>query len=233
MMTLRPAAQRGHADHGWLRSAHSFSFGSYQDPQHMGFGNLRVINEDRVAPGMGFGTHGHRDMEIVSYVISGCLAHRDSLGSGSALRPGEVQRMSAGRGITHSEYNHSQDESTHFLQIWFLPDQPGGEPGYEQRLFDEASKRGRLCPIVSPDGRQGSLQMGADACLMVARLEGAEAVQYTPAPGRLTYVHLVQGALMVNDKRLSAGDALLVEDEPVLHLHRGQEAEVLVFDLRP
>lgn len=231
MITLRRSRERGYADHGWLRSFHSFSFASYQAPQFMGFGNLRVINEDRVSPGSGFGTHAHRDMEIVSYVLSGALAHRDSLGNEAAILPGEVQRMSAGRGIQHSEYNHAADAETHFLQIWFLPDEPGGEPGYEQRAYGDEAKRGCLRLIVSPDGSQGSLRMRADARLHAGLFDGAESARLALDPRRLAYVHLVRGTLRVNGQALEAGDALMMSEVGELRIDHGVDAEVLVFDL--
>ena len=248
MLTLRRSADRGHADHGWLKSFHSFSFADYHDPQHMGAGNLRVINEDRIAPGTGFGTHGHRDMEIVSYVLSGALAHKDSLGTGSTasstagsaagahdgvIRPGDVQRMSAGTGVRHSEFNHSRDEPTHFLQIWILPRQTGIAPGYEQKHFDAAAKRGRLALVASPDGAEGSVTVHADAWLRAGLFDGAERAEHALSPQRLAYVHLVRGSLRVNDRELRAGDALRVEAESRLVLEGGQDAEVLVFDLAP
>ncbi len=236
MITLRPAAERGHADHGWLNSWHSFSFADYQDPAHMGFGNLRVINEDRVAPGMGFGTHGHRDMEIVSYVISGALAHADSLGNGGeagVIRPGDVQRMSAGTGVRHSEFNHSKSETTHFLQIWLLPRRTGIAPGYEQKRFEAADKRGRLRLIAAEAGRDGAVTVNADAALYAGLFDGDEASELPIAPGRLAYVHLVSGTLDVNGQRLQAGDALRLKDEAWVRIARGQQAEVLVFDLAP
>lgn len=234
MMTLRRSQERGHADHGWLRSFHSFSFAGYQDPRFMGWGNLRVINEDRVAPGTGFGTHGHRDMEIVSVVLSGRLGHQDNLGHGSTIGPGEVQRMSAGSGIRHSEHNHEAAQETHFLQIWFLPDAPGGEPGYEQRAFDDVEKRGRLRLLLSPDGAQGSVSMRADARLYGGLFDGlSERAQLALDPTRLAYVHLARGSLRVNGHALEAGDALMVQHENELRLSDGKGAEVLVFDLRP
>jgi quercetin 2,3-dioxygenase len=235
MIIARPAAERGHADLGWLRSQHSFSFGHYQDPHHMGWGNLRVINEDRVAPGGGFAPHGHRDMEIISYVLSGALAHEDSLGTGAVIRPGEVQRMSAGRGIRHSEYNHAADAETHFLQIWILPDadRHGSEPGYEQKAFAPVEARGRLCLIASPDGAEGSVRLQASARLYAGRFDGAESAQSSLAPGRLGYVHLVRGSVMVNGHTLRAGDALKFEQEPQIDIGQGEDAEVLVFDLAP
>ncbi|NBT10098.1 MAG: pirin family protein [Betaproteobacteria bacterium] len=232
MMILRRSHERGYADHGWLRSFHSFSFAGYQDPRFMGWGNLRVINEDRIAPGTGFGTHGHRDMEIVSVVLSGRLGHQDSLGHGSTIGPGEVQRMSAGHGIRHSERNQASDQETHFLQIWFVPDAPGGDPGYEQRSFDEADKRGRLRLLISPDGAQGSVSIRADARLYGGLFHGAdERAGLQLDARRLAYVHLVRGSLTVNGQWLQAGDALLLQQETELSLEQGQQAEVLVFDL--
>ncbi len=231
MITLRKSCDRGRADHGWLKSFHSFSFADYVDPRHMGVGNLRVINEDRIAPGTGFGTHGHRDMEIVSYVLSGALGHRDSIGNGTTIRPGDVQRMSAGSGIRHSEFNQAPDQETHFLQIWILPDAPGIEPGYEQRHFEPPSKRGRLKLVASRDGRDGSVTMHADASLYAGLFDGAESAVLSLDPARLAYVHLVQGRLKVNGQALSAGDALTLRQEPGLLLEEGQAAEVLVFDL--
>jgi redox-sensitive bicupin YhaK (pirin superfamily) len=231
MITYRASGDRGYADHGWLRSHHSFSFASYQDPRFMGFGNLRVINEDRIAAGTGFGTHGHRDMEIVSVVLSGALGHRDSLGHGSTILPGEVQRMSAGSGIQHSEHNHSTREETHFLQIWFLPDESGGVAGYEQARFDPVQREGRLQTLVSRDGREGSLRMGADASLMAGVFTAGQVLRRELDPTRLCYVHLVKGRLSVNDQSLQAGDALMMEHETELRIADGSAAEVLVFDL--
>ena len=233
MITIRPAHERGHADHGWLRSFHSFSFAGYHDPAHMGFGNLRVINVDRIAPGTGFGTHGHRDMEIVSYVLEGALAHRDSLGTGASITPGEVQRMSAGTGVLHSEFNHAADRETHFLQIWILPSRAGIAPGYEQKRFDEASKRGRLCLVAAPDGRDGALTLNADASIRVGLFDGDESAELALAPGRLGYVYVARGALEVGGHRLAAGDAAMLRDGPAVRLTHGHGAEVLVFDLRP
>ena len=238
MMTLRPAHERGHADHGWLDSWHSFSFASYHDPAHMGFGNLRVINEDRIAPGSGFGTHGHRDMEIISYVLSGALAHKDSMGNGAAgsarsgvIPPDDVQRMSAGRGVMHSEFNHAPDQTTHFLQIWIEPNVRGIEPGYEQKTFAAADKRGQLKLVASPDGAQGSVTIHADAALYAGLLDADQAAELTLDPARKAYVHLVRGTLDVNGERLNTGDAALLQGEALLKLAHGEEAEVLVFDL--
>jgi redox-sensitive bicupin YhaK (pirin superfamily) len=240
MITLRKSADRGHADHGWLKSHHSFSFADYHDPAHMGVGNLRVINEDRIAPGTGFGTHGHRDMEIVSYVLDGALAHKDSMGNGQAggqnagvIRPGDVQRMSAGTGVMHSEFNHAPDQATHFLQIWILPSRRGIAPGYEQKHFDAAAKRGRLALVASPDGREGSVTIHADASLHAGLFDGDQRFEQALSPGRITYVHMARGTLRVNDRTLGPGDAMRLEQEPKLVLEGGQGAEVLVFDLAP
>ncbi len=237
MIAVRKSSDRGHADHGWLQSRHSFSFADYHDPRHMGFGNLRVINEDRIAPGTGFGTHAHRDMEIVSYVLSGELAHKDSMGTGTAgeasgvIRPGDVQRMSAGRGVRHSEFNHADDRTTHFLQIWIEPAKLGIDPGYEQKHFDDASKRGRLRLIASPDGRDGSVTIHADASISAALVDGDEAIDRDIAPGRKVYVQAVRGSVDINGQRLSAGDAAALTGEKSLSIARGEQAEVLVFDL--
>lgn len=233
MITLRKASDRGFADHGWLKSFHSFSFADYHDPRHMGFGNLRVINEDRIAPGTGFGTHGHRDMEIVSYVLEGALAHRDSIGNGATIQPGDVQRMSAGRGVMHSEFNHAPDETTHFLQIWILPDEQGVAPGYEQKHFDAASKRGVLRLVASPDGREGSVSLHADASMYAGLLDGDEAATLALDPARKAYVHVARGSVEANGQALAAGDAALLSGETKLQLRRGHEAEVIVFDLAP
>ncbi|MBI3368070.1 MAG: pirin family protein [Burkholderiales bacterium] len=233
MITLRRAQDRGFADHGWLKSHHSFSFADYHDPAHMGYGNLRVINEDRISPGTGFGTHGHQDMEIVSYVLEGALAHRDSLGNGAAIVPGEVQRMSAGTGVRHSEFNHAKDETTHFLQIWLLPSQRGIAPGYEQKAFSEADKRGRLRLVASPDGRDGSVTIHADAAIRAGLFDGDEGAQLPLDPERLTYVHVARGEVDVNGQRLAAGDAAKLRAEGQLRISKGQQAEVLVFDLAP
>ena len=231
MMELRPAAERGHADHGWLDSWHSFSFASYHDPRHMGFGALRVINEDRVAAGTGFGTHGHRDMEIISYVLDGALAHKDSLGNGSVIRPGDVQRMSAGTGVMHSDFNQRQDGPTHFLQIWIEPDRRGIAPGYEERRFEPADKRGRLRLIASPDGADGSVTIHQQARLYAALLDGDERALLSLEPGRRAYVHVARGSVSVNGTTLAAGDAAKLVGEAAVELERGADAEVLVFDL--
>jgi quercetin 2,3-dioxygenase len=238
MIALRKASERGYADHGWLKSFHSFSFADYHDPQHMGFGNLRVINEDRIAPGSGFGTHGHRDMEIVSYVLSGELAHKDSMGNGQegaaqtgVIRPGDVQRMSAGRGVMHSEFNHAKDQTTHFLQIWILPDERGIAPGYEQKHFDAASKRGALRLVASPDARDGSVRIHADAAMYAGLFDGAESAALALQPGRKAYVQVVRGQVAVNGHELSAGDAAKLDGESQVTLANGKDAEVIVFDL--
>ncbi len=231
MIELRRANERGHANHGWLDSYHSFSFADYHDPLHMGFGALRVINEDRIAPGTGFGTHGHRDMEIISYVLEGALAHKDSMGNGSVIRPGDVQRMSAGTGVQHSEYNHQPDGATHFLQIWIEPDRRGIAPGYEEKHFAPADKRGQLRLIASPDGAHGSVLIHQDARVYAALIDGEESVHHTASAGRRLYVHVARGELAVNGQRLVAGDAAKLVGEPALDLDRGRQAEVLVFDL--
>jgi len=238
MITLRKSSDRGQADHGWLKSFHSFSFADYHDPKHMGFGNLRVINEDRIAPGTGFGTHGHRDMEIVSYVLSGELAHKDSMGNGQAgaavsgvIQPGDVQRMSAGRGVMHSEFNHAPNDTTHFLQIWIEPNVRGIEPGYEQKHFDAGSKQGVLRLVASPDGRDGSVTIHADAAIYSGLFDGAQALTRALDPARKAYVHLVRGSASVNGQALQAGDALRLENESELRIDQGVDAELLMFDL--
>ena len=231
MMTIRPSNERGHADHGWLNSYHSFSFAGYHDPAHMGFGNLRVINEDHIAAGRGFGTHGHKDMEIITYVLSGALAHKDSMGNVKTIPPGDVQRMSAGTGVQHSEFNHAEGQTTHLLQIWIEPDVTGIAPGYEQKSFTDAQKRGTLRLVASPDGAQGSVTVHADAWLYAGLLDGDEAATLALDPTRKTYVHLVRGELEVNGKKLTQGDAAMIEAQSSLQLGKGQDAEVLVFDL--
>src|SRR5688572_29059922 len=232
MTELRRGSERGHARHGWLDSFHSFSFADYHDPAHMGYGPLRVINEDRVQPGMGFGTHGHRDMEIISYVLEGGLAHKDSMGNGSVIRPGDVQRMSAGTGVRHSEYNASDRDPVHFLQIWIEPSELGVEPSYEEKHFDTASKRGRLRLIASGDGRDGSVRIHQDADLYAALVEGSESLEFAPRPGRRVYVHLVRGEAEVNGQELRAGDAMkLPGGDNKVRIEKGRDAEVLVFDL--
>jgi redox-sensitive bicupin YhaK (pirin superfamily) len=231
MMNVRRSNERGYADHGWLKSYHSFSFADYYDAAHMGFGNLRVINEDRIAPGTGFGTHGHRDMEIVSYVLDGALAHKDNMGNGAAIRPGDVQRMSAGRGVLHSEFNHAPRDTTHFLQIWILPNVQGIAPGYEQKHFDAADKRGRLRLVGSLDGRDGSVTLHADASMYAGLFDGEESAQLALDPARKAYVHVARGSVQANGRALGTGDALMLDGESALTLGHGRDAEVLVFDL--
>ena len=233
MIEIRRSGARGFADHGWLQSFHSFSFADYYDPEHTQFGNLRVINEDWIAPGRGFGTHPHRDMEIVTYVLEGALAHQDSLGNGAAILPGDVQRMSAGTGIAHSEFNHSQTQTTHLLQIWIHPAHRGIAPGYEQKQFSNEEKRGRLRLVVSPDGELGSVSFSADARIYAGLFDGQEAAVMDLSPGRLAYLHVARGQLTVNGHRLSAGDALRLADEAQLGIGAGVGAEVLLFDLAP
>ncbi len=233
MLTLRRSHERGQADHGWLQSRHSFSFANYHDPRHMGWGNLRVINEDRVAPGMGFGTHGHRDMEIISYVLSGELAHKDSMGHVKTIPPGDVQRMSAGTGVMHSEFNHSDSQTTHFLQIWLLPSRAGIAPGYEQATVSDADKRGRLLLIAAPAGEGGAVSMHADGRIYAGLFDGDEETRLAIDPARKAYVHVVRGSVEANGQALQAGDALLLSGEAQVTLARGEDAEVLVFDLAP
>jgi len=231
MLTLRKSADRGYADHGWLKSFHSFSFAGYYDPAHMGWGNLRVINEDRIAPGTGFGTHGHRDMEIISYVISGELAHKDSMGNVKGIPPGDVQRMSAGRGVQHSEFNHAPNDTTHFFQIWIEPNVTGIVPSYEQKTFSTPDKQGVLRLVASPDGAQGSVLIHADAHMYSGLFDGAQTATLALDSGRKAYVHLVRGDIAVNGVALTAGDAALLEQEDGLNLDQAKNAEVLVFDL--
>lgn len=231
MLQVRKSQERGYADHGWLKSFHSFSFAGYYDPAFMGWGNLRVINEDRVAAGAGFGTHGHQDMEIISYVLDGELAHKDSMGNVESIPPGDVQRMSAGTGVMHSEFNHKKDQTTHFLQIWILPNKRGVQPGYEQKAFGAADKRGRLRLVASPDGAESSVSMSADARLYAGLFDGAESAELTLDPARKSYVHLVRGSLEVNGQSLSGGDAAMISGESRVNLTGGRDAEVLVFDL--
>jgi quercetin 2,3-dioxygenase len=231
MLTIRKSQDRGYADHGWLKSYHSFSFADYYDPAHMGWGNLRVINEDRIAPGTGFGKHGHKDMEIISYVLSGELAHEDSMGNVQAIPPGDVQRMSAGTGVVHSEFNHAQGEATHFLQIWIIPNVTGIVPGYEQKTIPDKKKRGALCLVASPDGAHGSVKLHADASLYAGLFDGGESAYLALAPNRKSYVHLVRGILEINGQRIGTGDAVLLEPESRIKLANGIDAEVLVFDL--
>jgi redox-sensitive bicupin YhaK (pirin superfamily) len=231
MLKLRKSRDRGYADHGWLKSYHSFSFAGYHDPAHMGWGNLRVINEDRVAPGMGFGRHSHRDMEIISYVLSGELAHQDSLGNVKGIPPGDVQRMSAGTGVTHSEFNHAEGETTHFLQIWIEPNVTGIPPSYEQKTIPAGQKRGILRLVASPDGAHGSVTLHADASVYAGLFDASETGELALRPERKGYVHLVRGSLDVNGQRIDAGDAALLEGETRIVLAHGVDAEVLVFDL--
>jgi len=231
MLTLRPSQERGFADHGWLKSFHSFSFAGYFDPAHMGWGNLRVINEDWIAPGKGFGTHGHRDMEIVTYVLQGNLAHKDSMGNVKGIPPGDVQRMSAGTGVQHSEFNHAPDQTTHLLQIWIEPNQLGVTPSYEQTTFLPSAKDGHLCLVASRDAAQGSVKIHADARLYAGLFDGDQTAELPLQPGRKAYVHLVRGALSANGIALTTGDAVLMQDESTVRLHDAADAEVLVFDL--
>jgi redox-sensitive bicupin YhaK (pirin superfamily) len=231
MQEIRRSEERGHADHGWLVSRHSFSFADYHDPEHVQFGPLRVINEDRVAPGGGFATHGHRDMEIVSYVLDGALEHKDSMGTGSVIRPGDVQRMSAGRGVLHSEFNASRSEPVHFLQIWILPELGGIAPSYEQKHFADAEKRGRLRLVAARGGRDGAVAIHQDANVYAGLFDGAERAALALAPGRRAYVHVARGTIVANGTTLAAGDALKLADVDSVQLERGKDAEVLVFDL--
>ena len=231
MQQIRKSEDRGLAEHGWLKSLHSFSFSSYQDPDHVQFGPLRVINEDRVQPGQGFGTHGHQDMEIISYVLEGALEHKDSLGTGSVIRVGDVQRMSAGTGVRHSEFNHSKREGVHFLQIWIIPAEQGIAPSYEEKHFDAASKQGRLRLIASSDAREGSVLIHQDAAIYASILGAGDHVSLSLAAGRLGYVHVIRGSVTVNGQALRGGDALKLSDEAALTLTDAVEAEVLVFDL--
>ena len=233
MLTLRPSQERGFADHGWLKSFHSFSFALYHDPKHMGFGNLLVINEDRIAPGTGFGTHGHRDMEIISYVLSGNLAHKDTMGNVKGIPPGDVQRMSAGTGVQHSEFNHAPNDTTHFLQIWIEPNVTGIAPGYEQKTFADVEKQGVLRLVASSDGAQGSVTIHADASIYAGLFDSAQTATITLDSTRKCYVHLIRGVLQVNGCTLSGGDAALLTQESQLQLSHGEDAEVLVFDLAP
>ncbi len=231
MLQIRKSADRGPAEFGWLSSRHSFSFGHYHDPAHMGFGPLRVINEDKVQPGMGFGTHGHQDMEIISYVLDGALEHKDSLGTGSVIRYGDVQRMSAGTGVQHSEFNPSRSEQVHFLQIWIIPDRARIEPSYEEKHFDAGSKRGKLRLIASSDARDGSVLVHQDVSIFASILDGDDRLEHPLAPGRLGYVHVARGTLTVNGIALEAGDALKLADVGSVVLEAGKDAEILLFDL--
>ena len=231
MQLLRTSQERGYADHGWLKSFHSFSFAGYQDPRFMGWGNLRVINEDRIAPGMGFGKHGHRNMEIISYVLSGELAHEDSMGNIKGIPPGDIQRMSAGTGVVHSEFNHAKDQTTHFLQIWIEPNTLEVAPSYEQKSIPLANKEGKLCLVASPDGQDYSVMIHADAKLYSGLFDGDQSAKLALDPKRKAYVHLIRGSLDVNGQTLSDGDALFIQDETQLEITNGKNAEVLVFDL--
>jgi quercetin 2,3-dioxygenase len=231
MLNIRKAGDRGYANHGWLRSFHSFSFADYYDPAHAGFGPLRVINEDRVAPGQGFGRHGHRDMEIISYVLEGALEHKDSIGTGSVIRPGDVQRMSAGTGVLHSEFNASATEPVHFLQVWIEPQERGIAPSYEEKRFEPHEKRGRLRIIAAPDARQGAVKIHQDAYVYAGLFDGSERAEHTLAPGRRAYVHVVRGDATVNGEALSTGDAAKLTDVASVTIENGANAEVLLFDL--
>ena len=231
MLSVRKADDRGHANHGWLDSYHTFSFGGYYDSQHVGVSNLRVINDDTVSPGGGFATHGHTDMEIVSYVLDGALEHKDSMGNGSVMRPGDVQRMSAGTGVRHSEYNHSSQEAVHFLQIWLEPNQMGVEPSYDQRHFPLADRRGKLVLFVSPDGRDGSIATHQDAYMYGTILESGDALTHQLEQGRRAYVHLARGKANINGKQLATGDGMTIVDEQQVNLEGIESAEILLFDL--
>jgi redox-sensitive bicupin YhaK (pirin superfamily) len=231
MLAIRKADDRGHANHGWLNSYHTFSFGGYYDPQHMGVSNLRVINDDTVAPGGGFSTHGHNDMEIISYVLQGVLEHKDSMGNGSVIRPGDVQRMSAGTGVTHSEYNHSASEPVHFLQIWLQPNEMGVKPSYDQRHFPVGDRRGRWVLLVSPDGRDGSIATHQDALMFGSLLASGETLEYRFDADRQGYLHLARGRLRVGNITLNQGDGLAVQKQELLELEGIEDAEVLLFDL--
>jgi redox-sensitive bicupin YhaK (pirin superfamily) len=231
MLTIRPARERGHAEHGWLNSYHTFSFADYHDPDHMGFRSLRVINDDRVAPGQGFGTHGHRDMEIISYVLEGSLQHKDSMGTGSVIRPGDVQRMSAGTGVSHSEFNASKSEEVHFLQIWLLPAKMGMAPGYEQKTFPREEKQGRLRVVASSDAREGSVTLHSDAVVHAGLFAKGEAFELQLPRGRHAWTQVARGKVRLNGRDLEAGDGAAISDEPVLRIEGVDDAEVLVFDL--
>jgi redox-sensitive bicupin YhaK (pirin superfamily) len=231
MHAIRRSNERGYADHGWLKSYHTFSFADYYDPKHVEFGALRVINEDRVAPGAGFGAHGHRDMEILSYVLEGELAHKDSTGTSSVIRPGDVQRMSAGRGVQHSEFNHSSSKPVHFLQIWIQPNVRGIDPGYEEKRFEAEDKRGRLRLIASPDGADGSVRLHQDARVYAGLFDGAERARLEVPAGRRVYVHVARGSVTANGDALNVGDAVAMTDVTSLEISGGKSAEVLVFDL--
>ena len=231
MITLRRSADRGHVNHGWLDTYHTFSFAGYRDPDFMGFSVLRVINQDRVGPGQGFGTHGHQDMEIVSYVLDGVLEHKDSMGTGSQMSPGEVQLMSAGTGVTHSEFNASADEELHFLQMWVIPAERGTEPRYDQRAFAEAERRGKLRLVVSPDGQDGSLTIGQDVRLYAGLLDGGEATKFELARGRAGWLHVARGSLTLNEEPLGPGDGAAIQDEQMLAFEGGKGAEFVLWEL--
>jgi len=231
MITVRPAAERGHFDHGWLDTSHTFSFASYHDPSHMGFRALRVINEDRVQPGEGFGTHAHRDMEILTWVLEGALEHKDSMGNGSVIRPGDIQRMSAGTGVTHSEFNPSGEAPVHLLQIWLLPNQRGLLPSYEEKRFPPEALRGRLALIAAGDGRQGAVTIHQDADLWTARIGPGEPVRHNLKPGRHAWLQVARGAVSLSGRTLGAGDGAALTDEPALEISATAPAEVLLFDL--
>ena len=231
MIEIRKAGERGMADHGWLQSAHSFSFAGYHDPRHMGYGPLRVINEDRVQPGMGFGTHGHRDMEILSYVLEGELSHKDNMGNGSVIVPGDVQRMSAGRGVLHSEFNPSRENGVHFLQVWIEPSQRGIPASYEQARIESADKRGRLALIAAPAGEGGAVELHQDARVYAGMFDADESASLPLREGRRAYVHVARGAVAVNGTPLGPGDAAMLENESEVRLSQGDGAEVLVFEL--
>jgi redox-sensitive bicupin YhaK (pirin superfamily) len=231
MLKIRPAGERGHAEHGWLNSYHSFSFADYYDPAHMGFRSLRVINEDRVAPAQGFGRHSHRDMEIISYVLEGALEHKDSIGTGSIIRPGDVQRMSAGTGVAHSEYNASRSDPVHFLQIWLLPNQRGIKPSYEQQTFGPEQKQGRLRIVASPDGREGSVTIHADASVYAGLFDAGESAELELGPGRQAWVQVARGNLRVNGQELQAGDGAAITSEDRVRVEGTTGGEVLLFDL--
>lgn len=231
MLTVRKADERGHANHGWLDSYHTFSFGSYYDSKHMGISNLRVINDDTVSPGGGFATHGHTDMEIVSYVLDGALEHKDSMGNGSVMRPGDVQRMSAGTGVRHSEYNHSSQEAVHFLQIWLEPNRMGVEPSYDQQHFPLAERRGKLVLFISPDGRDGSIATHQDAYMYGTILEAGDTLNHQLKQGRRAYVHLARGKASIHGQLMFAGDGVTIVDEQQLNLEGIESAEILLFDL--
>ena len=233
MLTIRKSEDRGYADHGWLQSRFSFSFAEYHDPAHIHFGPLRVINDDYIAPGQGFGTHGHKDMEIVTYVLEGAVAHKDSLGNAGNIVPGEVQRMSAGRGIMHSEFNPNVGQRTHLLQIWIIPDRTGGSASYEQKAYDASEKRGKLRLVASPDGAEGSVTIQQNARMYAGLFDVGESSTHTLAAGRLAYVHVARGAVTVNGIALNEGDAIKIENEASVRIDKGSEAEVLLFDLPP